>query len=127
MHSIQQGKAGWEQRASISLLQPGISGLMGQWHKHLEDFFTARGWLPHRCEEDCHSYYSYTLPFISCILTTEGKEQLDRNGFREKCVVPRIRKASRYIMLYQAIEECGFNVTDHTDQEPSPSLRRGLY
>lgn len=73
-----------------------------------------------RYEEDRHNCYSYTLTFINCILTTEGKEQLGKEEFTEKYVVPRTRKASKYITLYRAIEEHGFYVTDHPDEETSP-------
>lgn len=81
-------------------------------------------WLPHRYED--HNCYSYTLQLISCSLTTEGKEHLDKDEFTEKFVVSRTKKASKYITLYQAIEECGFYVIDDPDQEPSPSLVSGL-
>ncbi|XP_035886676.1 MKRN2 opposite strand protein isoform X2 [Phyllostomus discolor] len=121
MHGVQRDEAGWEQSVSIPLLQPGMFGLMDQWDKYLEDFSTTAAWLPHRYQEDCHNCYSYTLRFINCILATEGKEQLDKNEFTEKFVVPRTRKASKYITLYRAIEEHGFYVIDHPDQEPGPS------
>ncbi|XP_054450964.1 MKRN2 opposite strand protein isoform X2 [Pteronotus mesoamericanus] len=126
MHGVQRDEAGWEQSVSIPLLQPGMFGLMDQWNKYLEDFSTTGAWLPHRYEEDCHNCYSYTLTFINCILTTEGKEQLDKNEFTEKFVVPRTRKASKYITLYRVIEEHGFYVIDHTDQEPSPPPGSGF-
>ncbi|KAM5314623.1 MKRN2 opposite strand protein isoform 2-T4 [Glossophaga mutica] len=120
MHGVQRDEAGWEQSVSIPLLQPGMFGLMDQWDKYLEDFSTTGAWLPHRYQEDRHNCYSYTLTFINCILTTEGKEQLDKNEFTEKFVVPRTRKASKYITLYRAIEEHGFYVIDLPDQEPGP-------
>ncbi|KAM5231826.1 MKRN2 opposite strand protein [Hipposideros larvatus] len=126
MHGVQRDEAGWEQSISIPLLQPGMFGLMDQWDKYLEDFSTTGVWLPHRYEEDLHNCYSYTLTFINCVLTTEGKEQLDKNEFTEKFVVPRTRKASKYITLYRAIEERGFYVIDHPDREPSPALGSGL-
>uniref|UniRef100_A0A671FZA0 MKRN2 opposite strand n=1 Tax=Rhinolophus ferrumequinum TaxID=59479 RepID=A0A671FZA0_RHIFE len=124
MYGIQRDEAGWEQSISIPLLQPGMFGLMDQWDKYLEDFSTTGAW-PHRYEEDHHNCYSYTLTFINCILMTEGKEQLDKNEFTEN-VVPRTRKASKYITLYRAIEERGFYVIDHPDQEPSPAPGSGL-
>ncbi|XP_016065401.1 PREDICTED: MKRN2 opposite strand protein isoform X2 [Miniopterus natalensis] len=126
MHGVQRDEAGWEQSISIPLLQPGMFGLMDQWDKYQEDFSTTGAWLPHRYEEDSHNCYSYTLTFINCILTTEGKEQLDKNEFTEKFVVPRTRKASKYITLYRAIEERGFYAIDHPDQESSPPPGSGL-
>ncbi|XP_058421348.1 MKRN2 opposite strand protein [Diceros bicornis minor] len=118
-HGVQRDETGWEQSVSIPLLQPGMFGLMDQWDKYLEDFSTTGAWLPHRYEEDHHNCYSYTLTFINCILTTEGREQLDKAEFTEKYVVPRTRKVSKYITLYRAIEVRGFYVVDDPDQETS--------
>ncbi|KAM8759034.1 MKRN2 opposite strand protein isoform 1-T1 [Rhynchonycteris naso] len=126
MHGVQRDETGWEQTVSIPLLQPGMFGLMDQWDKYLEDFSSTGAWLPHRYEEDSHNCYSYTLTFINCILTTEGKAQLDKNEFIEKFVVPRTRKVSKYITLYRAIEERGFYVIDHPDHTPSPPRGSGL-
>ncbi|XP_015415867.1 PREDICTED: MKRN2 opposite strand protein isoform X2 [Myotis davidii] len=126
MHGVQRDEAGWEQSVSVPLLQPGMFGLMDQWDKYLEDFSTTEAWLPHRYEEEHHNCYSYTLTFINCVLATEGKEQLDKNEFTEKFVVPRTRKASKYITLYRAVEEHGFYVIDHPHQEPSPPPGSGL-
>ncbi|XP_044772308.1 MKRN2 opposite strand protein [Neomonachus schauinslandi] len=119
-HGVQRDEAGWEQSVSIPLLQPGMFGLMDQWDKYLDDFSATGAWLPQRYEEDRHNCYSYTLTFINCILTTEGKEQLGKDEFIEKYVVPRTRKASKYITLYRVIEERGFYVTDHPDEETDP-------
>ncbi|XP_006740301.1 MKRN2 opposite strand protein [Leptonychotes weddellii] len=119
-HGVQRDEAGWEQSVSIPLLQPGMFGLMDQWDKYLDDFSATGAWLPQRYEEDRHNCYSYTFTFINCILTTEGKEQLGKDEFIEKYVVPRTRKASKYITLYRVIEERGFYVTDHPDEETDP-------
>ncbi|XP_061253162.1 MKRN2 opposite strand protein [Bos javanicus] len=112
VHGVQRDEVGWEQSVSIPLLRPGLFGLLDQWDKYLEDFSATGAWLPHRYEEDHHNCYSYALAFINCVLATEGEEQLDRDEFTEKFVVPRTRKASKYITLYRAIEERGFYVTD---------------
>ncbi|XP_008696082.1 MKRN2 opposite strand protein [Ursus maritimus] len=117
---VQRDEVGWEQSVSIPLLQPGMFGLMDQWDKYLEDFSATEAWLPQRYEDDHHNCYSYTLTFINCVLTAEGKEQLGKREFTEKYVVPRTRKASKYITLYRAIEERGFYVTDRPDEETNP-------
>nr|XP_006206937.1 MKRN2 opposite strand protein [Vicugna pacos] len=120
VHGVQRDEAGWEQSVSIPLLQPGMFGLMDQWDKYLEDFSCAGAWLPHRYEEDQHNCYSYALTFINCVLAAEGQEPLDKDQFTEMFVVPRTRKASKYITLHRVIEERGFYVTDHPDPETSP-------
>uniref|UniRef100_A0A673TC08 MKRN2 opposite strand n=1 Tax=Suricata suricatta TaxID=37032 RepID=A0A673TC08_SURSU len=78
-----------------------------------------------RYEEDHHNCYSYTLTFINCVLTTEGKGHLDKGEFTEKYVVPRTRKASKYITLYRAIEERGFYVADCPEEEANPPKGSG--
>ncbi|XP_008059617.1 MKRN2 opposite strand protein [Carlito syrichta] len=125
-HGVQRDKTGWEQSISILLLQPNMYGLMDQWDKYLEDFSSLGTWLPHRYEEDHHNCYSYTLMFINCILTTEGKEPLDKSEFTERYVVPRTRLASKYLTLYRAIQEHGFYVSDHPGQEPCLAPGSGL-
>ncbi|XP_037685483.1 MKRN2 opposite strand protein [Choloepus didactylus] len=120
IQGIHRDEAGWEQTLSIPLLQPNMFGLMDQWDQYLEAFSASGAWLSHRYEEDHHNCYSFTLTFINCILTTEGKKQLDKDEFTEKYVVPRTKKASKYITLYRAIEEHGFYVVDHLDAQTNP-------
>ena len=78
-----------------------------------------------RYEEDRHNCYSYALAFVNCVLATEGEVQLDRDQFTEKFVVPRTRKASKYITLYRAIEERGFYVTDPPRPQTGPGPGSG--
>ncbi|XP_004456178.1 MKRN2 opposite strand protein [Dasypus novemcinctus] len=120
VHGVRRDEAGWEQSLSVPLLQPNMFGLVDQWDKYLDEFSASGAWLPHRYEENYHNCYSFTLTFINCILTTEGKKQLDKDEFTERYVVPRTRKASKYIMLYRAIEERGFYVADPPDPQADP-------
>ncbi|XP_069871694.1 MKRN2 opposite strand protein-like [Dipodomys merriami] len=117
---VQRDRAGWEQSLSVPLVQPGLFALMDQWDKYLEDFSAAGAWLPHRYEEDHHNCYSYALTFVNCVLSIEGKAQLDKGEFTEKYVVPRTRLASKYITLYRAVEEHGF----HAIHWPHPETGR---
>lgn len=77
--------------------------------------------VPSRYEENQHNCLTFALAFINCILAMEGREQLDKHAFTEKYVIPRTRLASKYIMLFRAIQESGFHVTDHPDPRTSPS------
>ncbi|XP_076971211.1 MKRN2 opposite strand protein [Tamandua tetradactyla] len=117
---VHRDDAGWEQSLSVPLLQPNMFGLMDQWDQYLEAFSASGAWLPHRYREDHHNCYSFTLAFINCILTTQGKKQLDKNEFTEQYVIPRTRTASKYIALYRAIEERGFYMVDHPDAQTNP-------
>lgn len=81
---------------------------------------SSRRPCPIRYEEDHHNCYSYALKFINCVLATQGEERLDRDEFTEKFVIPRTRKASKYIMLYRMIEEHGFYVIEPPGPQTSP-------
>ncbi|XP_030865423.2 MKRN2 opposite strand protein isoform X2 [Gorilla gorilla gorilla] len=119
-HGVQRDGEGWEESISIPLLQPNMYGIMEQWDKYLEDFSTSGAWLPHRYEDNHHNCYSYALTFINCVLMAEGRQQRDKSEFTEKYVVPRTRLASKFIILYRAIREHGFYVTDCPQQEAQP-------
>uniref|UniRef100_A0A4X2L4V6 MKRN2 opposite strand n=2 Tax=Vombatus ursinus TaxID=29139 RepID=A0A4X2L4V6_VOMUR len=114
---VHRDEVGWEQSISIPLLQPNMFGLMDQWDKYLEEFSATDAWSPNRYEEHCHNCYTYALTFINYILTAEGKHQLDKDEFTEKFVVPKARRASKYITLYRAVEEHGFYIIDRLDSD----------
>ncbi|KYO49025.1 MKRN2 opposite strand protein [Alligator mississippiensis] len=114
---IHRVEFGWEQCISIPLVQPGMYGLLQQWDKYLEEFSAGEAWLPHRYDEHHHNCYTYALAFINCLLAAQGKQQMDKNEFTERFVIPQTRKASKYITLYQAIAENCFYTVDISDQE----------
>ncbi|XP_048212252.1 MKRN2 opposite strand protein [Perognathus longimembris pacificus] len=118
---VRRDPAGWEQSLSVPLLQPGLFALMDQWDKYLEDFSATGAWLPHRYEEDGHNCYSYALAFVNCVLSTEGRAPLGRREFTEKYVLPRTRRASKYIALHRAVEERGFHAVGRPRPEPRGS------
>ncbi|MBN3287497.1 MKROS protein, partial [Polyodon spathula] len=98
---------GWEQSVS----------LINQWHHYLEQFSSTDMWDPQRYEEHKHNCYTYALTFINCLLVTQGKRQLTKTVFTEKFVLPRTRRASRYITLYQEISHKSFNIVDSSHRE----------
>ncbi|KAM9099841.1 MKRN2 opposite strand protein [Sarcophilus harrisii] len=116
---IHRDDAGWEESISIPLLQPNMFRLMYRWDKYLEEFSATDAWSPNRYEEHCYNCYTYALTFINSILAAEGRHQLDKNKFTEKFVVPKTRRAAKYITLYRAIEEKGFCVIDRCDSDAS--------
>ncbi|KAL7986051.1 hypothetical protein Chor_011217 [Crotalus horridus] len=112
---------GWEQCVSIPLVQPDMYGLLNQWDTYLEQFSTTDIWLPHRYEECFHNCYTYALTFINCVLSAQKQQQMNKNEFTEKFVIPRTRKASKYITIYKEICKNGFYVVDHPAQKGSTS------
>ncbi|XP_041081430.1 uncharacterized protein LOC121298386 [Polyodon spathula] len=71
----------------------------------------------YRYEEHKHNCYTYALTFINCLLAPQGKRQLTKTVFTEKFVLPRTRRASRYITLYQEISHKSFNIVDSSHRE----------
>ncbi|XP_040850825.1 MKRN2 opposite strand protein isoform X1 [Ochotona curzoniae] len=124
-HGVQRDEAGWEQSLAVPLLQPNMFGLMDQWDKYLADFSASGTWLPHRYDEEQHNCYSYALTFTNCVLATEGGAPLDKSAFTEKYVLPRTRQASKYIVLYRAVVQHGFCVSDCPTWDASPPLGEG--
>ncbi|XP_028913206.1 MKRN2 opposite strand protein isoform X1 [Ornithorhynchus anatinus] len=111
---------GWEQSVSVPLVQPDLYGLLDRWNGYLEEFSATDDWLADRYSEDQHNCYSYALKFINWMLTLEGRQPLKRNEFIEQFVVPKTRKASKFITLYQAIEDHHFYITDHPGRQATP-------
>ncbi|XP_032064720.1 MKRN2 opposite strand protein isoform X2 [Thamnophis elegans] len=112
---------GWEQCVSIPLVQPDMYGLLNQWDTYLGQFSATDIWLPHRYEECFHNCYTYALTFINCVLSAQKQQQMNKNEFAEKFVIPRTRKASKYITIYKEICKNGFYVVDHPAQKGSTS------
>ncbi|XP_034775499.2 MKRN2 opposite strand protein-like [Acipenser ruthenus] len=108
---------GWEQSVSIPLVQPDMYSLINQWDCYLEQFSSTDMWDPQRYEEHEHNCYTYALTFINCLLATQGKRQLTKSDFTEKFVLPRTRRASRYITLYQEISHKSFYIVDSSQRE----------
>ncbi|XP_053233676.1 MKRN2 opposite strand protein isoform X1 [Podarcis raffonei] len=108
---------GWEQCVSVHLVQPDMYGLLNQWDTYLEQFSAAEIWLPHRYEEHLHNCYTYALTFINCVLSAQKKQQMNKSEFTERFVIPRTRKASKYITIYKEICKNGFYAVDLPAQE----------
>lgn len=51
------------------------------------------------------------------MLSAQGKQQINKNEFTEKFVIPRTKKASKYITVYKEISKNGFYVVDRLEQE----------
>ncbi|XP_007517202.2 MKRN2 opposite strand protein [Erinaceus europaeus] len=114
---VRQELEGWEQSVSVPLLQPSMLALRDQWDRYLDDFSASGTWLPHRYHEETHNCATFALAFINCILATEGWGQLDKGSFTERFLLPRTRRASKYIVLHRAIEEKGFYATEQPPQD----------
>ncbi|XP_054831758.1 MKRN2 opposite strand protein isoform X2 [Eublepharis macularius] len=118
---INIGEHGWEQCINIPLVQPDMYDLLQQWDTYLEQFSAAEVWLPYRYEEHVHNCYTYALTFINCVLSAQGKQQMNKSDFTEKFVIPRTRKASKYITVYKEVCKNGFYIVDRPEQESDNS------
>ncbi|XP_078270103.1 MKRN2 opposite strand protein-like [Rhinoraja longicauda] len=109
---VQRDGGGWEECISVPLVQPDMYNLINQWDLYLEQFSTADVWLPNRYNEYEHNCYSYALTFINCVLEAQSKRQLSRTEFTERFVVPRTKRASKYITLYRELCRGYFYIAD---------------
>nr|XP_020658248.1 MKRN2 opposite strand protein isoform X3 [Pogona vitticeps] len=118
---VHKAEHGWEQCVNIPLVQPDMYGLLEQWDLYLEQFSAAEIWLPHRYDEHLHNCYTYALMFINCVLSAQKQQPMNKSEFTEKFVIPRTRKASKYITIYKEICKNGFYTVDHPSQEGGTS------
>ncbi|XP_043934004.1 MKRN2 opposite strand protein [Protopterus annectens] len=102
----------WEHCVSVPLVQPDMYSLLDQWNKYLEQFSESETWLPYSYDEVDHNCYTYALTFINCVLATQGKHPLSKNEFTEKFVLPKTKRASRYIAIYKEISENYFHIVE---------------
>nr|XP_006631171.1 PREDICTED: MKRN2 opposite strand protein [Lepisosteus oculatus] len=114
---ICRDELGWDQSVSVPLVQPDMYSLINQWDCYLEQFSSAEMWHSQRYNETEHNCYTYALTFINCVLATQGKSSLSKTEFTEKFVLPRTKRASRYITLYQEISENYFYIVDGSQKE----------
>lgn len=62
--------------------------------------------------EESHNCYSYSLTFINCVLATQSKPALSKDEFTRSFVLPRIKRASKYMMLCREISQNHFYIVD---------------
>ncbi|KAF4107213.1 hypothetical protein G5714_011577 [Onychostoma macrolepis] len=111
---VQREHAGWERCVCVPLVQPDMFSLMSQWDPYLEKFSSAQTWDPawQSFNEESHNCYSYSLMFINCVLATQSKRALSKDEFTRSFVLPRIKRASKYITLCREISQNHFYIVD---------------
>ncbi|XP_062924220.1 MKRN2 opposite strand protein-like [Mobula hypostoma] len=114
---VQRDDCGWEECISVPLVQSDTYNLINQWDLYLEQFSTADIWIPDRYDEYEHNCYSFALTFINRVLAAQSKRQLSRMEFTERFVVPRTKRASKYITLYRELCRSYYYVADDIQTE----------
>ncbi|XP_016340081.1 MKRN2 opposite strand protein [Sinocyclocheilus anshuiensis] len=111
---VQREHQGWEHCICIPLVQPDMFSLMSQWDQYLEKFSSAQMWDPswQSFNEESHNCYSYSLMFINRVLATQSKPALSKEEFTRSFVLPRIKRASKYMMLCREISQNHFYIVD---------------
>ncbi|KAM9326842.1 MKRN2 opposite strand protein [Gastrophryne carolinensis] len=109
---IHQDNTGWEQCVSVPLVPPDQYALIYQWDTYLEQFSSAEKWRAHRYDEHNHNCYTFALGFINSLLHLQGKNTFSKDEFTQKFVLPRSRRASRYITLCHQVSEKEYYITD---------------
>ncbi|XP_059800068.1 MKRN2 opposite strand protein-like isoform X3 [Hypanus sabinus] len=114
---VQRDGCGWEECISVPLVQSDTYNLINQWDLYLEQFSNADIWIPNRYDEYEHNCYSYALTFINRVLAAQSKRQLSRMEFTERFVVPRTKRASKYITLYRELCRSYYYIADDIQTE----------
>ncbi|MEE6516679.1 hypothetical protein FKM82_026351, partial [Ascaphus truei] len=107
---IHRDDAGWQQCVWVPLVPPDLYALIHQWDAYLEDFSAADYWLSHRYREQDHNCYTFALMFINSMLALQGKKKFNKNEFTERFVLPRTRRASKYITICTEISQNYFYI-----------------
>nr|XP_033782187.1 MKRN2 opposite strand protein [Geotrypetes seraphini] len=118
---IHRDDLGWEQCVCVPLIQPSMFGLINQWDRYLEECCASEDWLPCRYDEHDHNCYTFTLTFVNCILAAQERKQLSKCEFTERFVLPRTRRASKYISICKEIAGNNFYFLDCSDKEEMKS------
>ncbi|XP_028854840.1 MKRN2 opposite strand protein [Denticeps clupeoides] len=111
---VRRDHHGWERCISIPLVKPDMYNLIDQWDQYLEKFSTEQTWDPlwQSFNEENHNCYNYTLMYINCVLATQAKPALSKDEFTQSFILPRIKRASKYLTLCEEIAHCHFYIVD---------------
>ncbi|KAM4651153.1 MKRN2 opposite strand protein-like [Discoglossus pictus] len=109
--------SGWEQCVSVPLVPPDALSIINQWDFYLEGFSAAEQWLPHRYQENGHNCYTFALMFINRLLSLQEKQTYSKKEFTERFVLPRTRRASKYITICKEVSEKHFYIVHNPEME----------
>ncbi|XP_053324595.1 MKRN2 opposite strand protein [Spea bombifrons] len=107
---------GWEQCVSVPLVPPDNYALIDQWDGYLTEHAASEQWLPHRYSERDHNCCSFALRFINRILSLLEKPPLSTTQFTERFVLPRTRRASKYLSVCREVSQHGFYAVHREDR-----------
>ncbi|KAM4022694.1 MKRN2 opposite strand protein [Anomaloglossus baeobatrachus] len=119
--------SGWEQCVAVALVPPDQHALVYQWDSYLQDFSYKEEWLPHRYDEKEHNCYTYALRFINSLLHLQEKKTFSKEEFTQKFILPRTRRASKYISLSHEVSRNQYYMVDHPRESggEEPALHGG--
>ncbi|KAJ7994388.1 hypothetical protein DPEC_G00248770 [Dallia pectoralis] len=102
---VQRDQSGWERCIRVPLVQPNMFSLLNQWDQYLHKFSNAELWDPayKKFDEETHNCYNYSLMFINCVLATQKRTSLTKDQFTQSFVLPRIKRACKYVTLCKEI------------------------
>ncbi|XP_073448475.1 MKRN2 opposite strand protein [Aquarana catesbeiana] len=110
---IHKDSTGWEQCVSVPLVPPDQYALIHQWDSYLEEISSADKWHSYRYDEQNHNCYTFALAFINSLLHLQEKKTFSKDEFTERFVLPRTRRASKYITLCHEVTQNAYYITDH--------------
>ncbi|KAJ7994389.1 hypothetical protein DPEC_G00248780 [Dallia pectoralis] len=104
---------GWEQCLCVPLVAPGGTGCETLWDNKLEQFSLLPNWSPDRFEEEREfgsCCYGFALSFLNQLRRSESRDLISRNEFTLQHVLPCVKRATKYITIYQEIYQHGFYI-----------------
>ncbi|XP_017560269.1 MKRN2 opposite strand, tandem duplicate 1 [Pygocentrus nattereri] len=115
LSGVQRDEHGWEQCICIQLVPPWRDSLIESWDKELQLFSSLPIWTPERFHEEREfgsCCYGFALTFINYMRSLDSKDSLSRDEFTTSSVLPRMKRASMYIKMYEEIQQHGLYIAD---------------
>ncbi|KAI4891574.1 hypothetical protein NFI96_016572 [Prochilodus magdalenae] len=112
---VQIDEQGWEQCVCVQLVPPWRESLLESWDKELQLFSSLPTWAPERFHEEREfgsCCYGFALTFINHMRSLDGKDALSRDEFTGSQVLPRMKRASMYIKVYEEVQRHGYYIID---------------
>ncbi|XP_066452576.1 MKRN2 opposite strand protein isoform X2 [Eleutherodactylus coqui] len=106
--------SGWEQCVSVPLVPPDQYALIHQWDSYLQEFSCNERWRPQRYDEKEHNCYTYALMFINGLRHLQERRIFTKEEFTERFILPRTRRASKYITLCHEVSRNYYYMIDHS-------------
>lgn len=70
-----------------------------------------------RFHQDDHNCFTFCLKFINSVLAAEGRSSLSKEAFTQSFILPKMRRVSKYTILYKHIQRHQHYMVDKQEPE----------